>query len=75
MGATSALSKHPGFGPRQLFEVADHVYNEKYRDPDGRVRATFEIVYLTGWSPHASQQKPLKPGSAKLKMSDFLGKN
>ena len=75
MGATSALSKRPGFGPRNLFEVADRIYNEKYSDVDGRIRATFEIVYLTGWSPHESQQQPLKPGSADLKMSDFLGKN
>ena len=40
------------------------VYAERFADPDGRVRATFEIVWLLGWAPHESQQKPLKPGSA-----------
>ncbi|MGZ3362523.1 MAG: methyltransferase domain-containing protein, partial [Xanthobacteraceae bacterium] len=40
------------------------VYAERFSDPDGRVRATFEIVWLSGWAPHASQQKPLAPGSA-----------
>ncbi len=75
MGATSALLKHPGFGPRRLFEVASRIYEEQYSDPDGRIRATFEIIYLTGWAPHPSQQKPLKPGSAEHKMVDFLKKN
>lgn len=40
---------------------------------DGRLRTTFDIVYLTGWAPHASQQKPLKPGSAKARLADALG--
>ena len=37
------------------------------------VAATFDIVYLTGWAPHASQPQPLKPGSAKARLSDALG--
>jgi hypothetical protein len=37
------------------------------------VRATFEIVYLTGWGPDPSQQKPLKPGSAARRLADALG--
>jgi len=40
---------------------------------DGRVRATFEIAWLSGWAPHQSQQKPLKPGSAQVRLSDALG--
>ena len=40
--------------------------------PDGRVRATFDVVYLSGWKPHESQQKPLKPGSAKASLADAL---
>ena len=40
---------------------------------DGKLNATFEIVYLTGWAPHASQQQPLKPGSAKSRLADALG--
>jgi SAM-dependent methyltransferase len=49
------------------------VYAERFSDPDGRVRATFEIVWLSGWAPHASQQKPLAPGSARQRLADALG--
>jgi hypothetical protein len=40
---------------------------------DGKLNATFEIVYLTGWAPHESQQQPLKPGSAKTRLAEALG--
>ena len=40
---------------------------------DGKLNATFETLYLTGWAPHESQQQPLKPGSAKTRLSDALG--
>jgi hypothetical protein len=49
------------------------IYRERFADPDGRVRATFEIVWLSGWAPHASQQQPLKPGSAAARLADALG--
>jgi len=49
------------------------IYAERFADPDGRIRATFEIVWLSGWAPHASQQQPLKPGSAKTRLADALG--
>jgi len=49
------------------------VYAERHSDPDGRVRATFEIVYLTGWAPHENQQKPLAPGSGQVRLADALG--
>ena len=42
-------------------------------DPDGRVRASFEIVWLSGWAPHANQQQPLAPGSARSRLADALG--
>jgi SAM-dependent methyltransferase len=48
-------------------------YAAHYSDAQGRLRATFEIVYLTGWAPHKSQQKPLKPGSARMRLADALG--
>ena len=48
-------------------------YAERFSDPDGRVRATFEMVWLSGWAPHESQQKPLQPGSAKARLADALG--
>lgn len=49
------------------------IYAQRFADADGRVRATFEIVWLTGWAPHESQQKPLKPGSATRRLADALG--
>lgn len=52
----------------RLFEV----YAERFADPDGRLRATFEIVWISGWAPHESQQKPLRPGSAKTRLADAL---
>jgi SAM-dependent methyltransferase len=49
------------------------IYAERFADPDGRIRATFEIVYLSGWVPHESQQQPLAPGSARARLADALG--
>ncbi len=72
MGATSTLLERPGFGPRHLFDRAAEIYSSDYSDPDHRIRATFEIVYLSGWAPHGSQQQPLKPGSAQKRLSDFF---
>ncbi len=54
-----------------LFRAAE-IYRERYADADGRLRATFEILWLSGWSPHESQQQPLKPGSAKARLADAL---
>ena len=53
---------------RRLIEI----YAERFADPDGRVRATFDIVWLSGWAPHESQQQPLKPGSARTRLADAL---
>ena len=74
MGATSALverSRAPV--GRRLFTRAAEIYAERFSDPDGRVRATFSFVWLSGWAPHASQQKPLKPGSAAVSLKQILG--
>jgi len=49
------------------------IYAERFSDADGRIRATFEIVWLSGWAPHESQQQPLKPGSAQRRLADALG--
>lgn len=49
------------------------IYARDHSDPDGRVRATFEIISISGWAPHESQQKPLRPGSAKVRLADVLG--
>ncbi len=53
---------------KRMFEI----YAERFADADGRVRATFEIIWLSGWVPHESQQKPLQPGSAKTRLADAL---
>ena len=47
-------------------------YDAHNSDPDGRVRATVETAWLIGWAPHASQQQPLRPGSAKVRLADAL---
>lgn len=74
MGATNALvarSRRPG--SRALFARAAEVYAERFSDPDGRVRATFATIWMSGWAPHTSQQKPLKPGSATMPLARVLG--
>ena len=58
---------------RDTLARAAVLYAERFGEPDGRVRATFEILYLCGWAPHESQQKPLKPGSAAARLADALG--
>jgi SAM-dependent methyltransferase len=57
---------------RAVFLRAAEIYARRFSDPDGRIRATFEMIWLSGWAPHASQQKPLKPGSAKRRLADAL---
>ncbi len=52
---------------------AMEVYGARFADADGKVRASFDIIWLSGWSPHASQQQPLRPGSAKARLADALG--
>jgi hypothetical protein len=49
------------------------LYAERFADPDGRLRASFEILWLSGWAPHESQQKPLKPGTAQTRLAKALG--
>ena len=73
MGMTNALagrSRKPL--TKSFFLKAAELYAERYSDPDGRIRATFSIIYASGWAPHESQQKPLKPGSAKMRLEDAL---
>ena len=52
---------------------AMEVYAARFADPDGKVRASFDIIWLSGWSPHEAQQQPLRPGSAKTRLADALG--
>jgi SAM-dependent methyltransferase len=73
MGATNGLAERSRIPLRRavLLRAAEN-YAERFSDADGRVRATFEIVWLSGWAPHESQQKPLAPGSARMRLSDAL---
>jgi SAM-dependent methyltransferase len=74
MGETAALAERaPRTLSRRILARAFDLYRTRFSDADGRVRATFEILTATGWSPHESQQKPLKPGSAKARLADALG--
>jgi SAM-dependent methyltransferase len=74
MGATNALveRRHTPLRRATLMRAAQ-VYRERFSDPGGRVRATFEIVFASGWAPHQSQQQPLRPGSARARLADALG--
>jgi SAM-dependent methyltransferase len=74
MGATNALTERRRMPLRRatLARMAE-IYAARFADPDGRIRATFEIVWLSGWAPHESQQKPLRPGSARTRLADALG--
>ena len=74
MGATNVLSERRRTPlKRATLQRLAQIYAERFADPDGRLRATFEIVWLLGWAPHESQQKPLKPGSAAHRLADALG--
>ncbi len=74
MGMTNPLHdrRRRPTGRATLLRAAQ-IYRERFADADGRIRATFEILWLSGWAPHESQQKPLKPGSATARLADALG--
>jgi SAM-dependent methyltransferase len=74
MGATSVLIERRRKPLRRatLLRMAE-LYADMFADPDGKLRATFDIVWLSGWVPHPSQQQPLRPGSARTRLADALG--
>ncbi|WP_374828732.1 methyltransferase domain-containing protein [Paenochrobactrum pullorum] len=57
---------------RSVFMRAAQIYTDRFSDLDGRIRASFSTLWMSGWKPHESQQKPLKPGSAKASLADAL---
>jgi SAM-dependent methyltransferase len=76
MGATNPLverSRRPL--KRATLQRMAEVYADRFADPDHRIPATFEIIWLSGWGPDSSQQKPLRPGSARARLADALGVN
>lgn len=73
LGETNALAERSRrFLRRDVLAASLARYAAKHSEPDGRLRATFDIVYLTGWAQHASQQKSLAPGSARQRLADAL---
>jgi SAM-dependent methyltransferase len=74
MGASNMLAARRRVPvTRRLLLRAAEIYAQRFGLADGRVPATFEILTLTAWVPHESQQKPLAPGSAKARLADALG--
>jgi hypothetical protein len=74
MGATNVLRERRRKPlKRTTLQAMAQIYARRFSDPDGRVRASFDIIWLSGWAPHESQQKPLKPGSAVQRLADALG--
>lgn len=74
MGETNALAdRHRKPMSRKLLEEAFRVYATAFPAGSGRIRATFELVFLTGWAPAATQQTPLRPGSARVRLAEALG--
>jgi SAM-dependent methyltransferase len=74
MGETNAMRdrlRRPT--PRRVFARAAAAYARRFPAPDGRVRATFDLAFLTGWAPAASQPRPLRRGSARARLADALG--
>jgi SAM-dependent methyltransferase len=73
MGESNALiNREKHFSSKKLFDMAEKIYKKRFSDTDGKIEATFEVIFLLGWAPHQSQQKPLRPGSAQKRMADAL---
>ena len=74
MGESNILKQRQGnLKSRSVLITAAQHYQQMFGDSNGRISATFEILYFAGWKPHNSQQKPLKPGTAKMRLTDILG--
>jgi SAM-dependent methyltransferase len=73
MGATNVLVERRRAPTRRatLTRMAQ-IYGERFADADGRIRATFDVIWLSGWAPHESQQQPLQPGSAKASLAEAV---
>jgi len=76
MGETNAVAERPRHTLRRdvLFTAAG-LYAERFGDGEGRIPATFDVLFLTGWSPHESQQQPLRPGSGQVSLTTVLGED
>ena len=73
MGESNIISaRKKSLTTPRFFDTVESIYKNTYSEDD-KLTATFEVIFLTGWAPHASQQNPLRPGSAKNKLSEALG--
>lgn len=73
MGESNALiGRHKAFTSSRLFFEASKIYADQFSEPDGRVTASFEIIFVIGWAPHDSQQKPARRGSGQVSLTDIL---
>jgi len=73
MGETNALSQRQrSWGGKDIFLRTAEIYRENFATDSGRIKATYDIVFLTGWAPDGSQPQPLRPGSAKQRLADAL---
>jgi SAM-dependent methyltransferase len=75
MGATNILVERRRTPTRRatMLRMAQ-IYGDRFADTDGRIRATFDVIWLSGWAPHESQQKPLQPGSARASLAEAVRK-
>lgn len=74
MGEANALAdRNRRTPPRALFSTLNQRYAKAFGTTEGRIPATFEVIWLTGWAPSADQPQPLRPGSAKTRLADALG--
>lgn len=73
MGESNIIAaRKKSFTGKMLFGLADQIYHTKFSEPQNRMTASFEIIHAIGWAPHASQPKPLKPGSAEHSLAETL---
>lgn len=79
MGEQAAFARQadPSRRPlsRRILARMSEIYQDRFSDPDGRVRATFKIIWMSGWAPHASQPQPLKPGSGRHSLAEAVRKS
>jgi hypothetical protein len=68
----SLLARHKKFSNKTFMQAVCDRYFSDFSEEDGQIRATFEIIFLLGWKDHHSQEKPLRPGAAKTRLSDAL---
>lgn len=74
MGETNSVkTRRSGFLRRATLGRAAQIYRDRHGDSDGRIPATFRVMFVTAWAPAASQPKPLRPGSATVRLADALG--